>query len=136
MLGRLIPLRRRFAESWGGPQAQLDPTSAPDPFLQLDLMNLKYFEPHPAGGGPWYDIIDVKQVLCFLPLVPNFEDLHNTIPGRFANRKAHCYPNCGAADKANPGSGSRLWYVNSLALVFGSKDKLLGAMKPEVLSKV
>ena len=126
----------RFAESReGGPQLDSNAPSG-DPFMSLDPTNLQYYEPHPQAGGPWFDIIDIEQVLSFLPVVPNFEQVENTIPRRFQNRAAACFPVCGAADGASPGTGSKLWYVNGLALLFGSRDKMERAYEPAILSQL
>lgn len=74
------------------------------------------YEPMVQGGG-WYDVVDVKQIVGFMPLVPNFENGNNTIPKKLANKATSCFPAGQAGTK-----GSKLWRVNALALAFGCRD--------------
>ena len=92
-----------------------------------------------------YDLVDVKQIMCFMPLIPDYEHVFATIPheavlpsGGFAaglkekdkeaarkRGRDRVFP-LGTEDKATqPGSGSKTYYINTLALSFGSRNCML-----------
>ena len=92
-----------------------------------------------------YDLVDVKQIMCFMPLIPDYEHVFATIPheavlpnGGFVaglkekqkeearvRRRARVFP-LETEDKATqPGSGSKTYYINTLALLFGSRNCML-----------
>mmetsp|Transcript_45274 Transcript_45274/g.92416 ORF Transcript_45274/g.92416 Transcript_45274/m.92416 type:complete len:113 (+) Transcript_45274:281-619(+) len=93
----------------------------------------------------WYDLVDIKQIMGFLPLIPDYEHTFATIPfaaaipyGGFASkatekekevarkrRRERVFP-LGNEDMATQGgTGSKTYYVNTLALSFGSRNGLM-----------
>ena len=67
-------------------------------------------------------IVPVTSILGRLPLV-----LVGTIPFSMASKQQECFPE-GACDRANaPGSGSKLFYINTWAMVWPSDHPVLAA---------
>jgi hypothetical protein len=63
-------------------------------------------------------IVPVTSILGSLPLVPVGDT--GTIPFSMASKQQSCFPE-GTCDRANaPGSGSKLFYINTWAMVWPS----------------
>eukprot|EP00961_Rhodomonas_salina_P063740 857056-Rhodomonas_salina.2 len=72
--------------------------------------------------GPWLDVVDVGRVLCFAPLIPNYETDEGTVPFEKRNDWEASHPK-GRADKQRQvGSGSQIYYVNTCAQRLGRMD--------------
>ena len=68
------------------------------------------------GPDPVVYVVPISHILGRLPLVPAGDT--GTIPYSMRDRKAACYEH-GLCDRAGePGSGSRLFYINSWAVIW------------------
>ena len=77
----------------------------------------------PAAPEPRVWIVPVTSILGRLPLVPVGDA--GTIPFSMASHKQQCFPG-GTCDRADaPGSGSKLFYINTWAMVWPSDHPVL-----------
>ena len=118
----VYPMQTTWSNPWmNGPLAQSLYDPCPNKVKTKDMKEVE-------GGGPWYDVIDVRRILCFGPLVPNYEQTeHATIPASAHSFQQRCFQHGRADMPTKPGSGAKTYFVNTAATRFGKQQHVARA---------
>ena len=83
---------------------------------------VKLYQPVHETKGEYLGVIPVDNIVCAVPLVPDYEHEMATIPASAAPRMQNCFPDGQCDPPARPGKGNNTYFLNPFAAKYSDVD--------------